>query len=156
MVIWVRSCSRSTLTLTFTWWKQNWRIASQIEVICDKRCNFSLILAQLKLSRVEWIKATATHIEAITLTLRLFQVNLHMNFPMVVLKLTIHQCLTSKLDAHSIFYDHDVVWVQLKLMVSNSADIGTIVLEIIKCEANLVSDFFVIFKPNYLHKIPAS
>ena len=111
MVIWVRSCSRSMLTLTFTWWKQNLRIVSQLEVICDKHCNFSLILAQLKLSRVEWIKATATHIEAMTLTLRLFHVNLHMNFPMVVLKLTIHQCLTSKWDTHGSWCD--VSWVKI-------------------------------------------
>ena len=41
-------------------------------------------------------------------------------------------------------------------MVSNHADNGTIVLEIIKCEANLVSDVFVIFKLDYLHKIPAA
>ena len=41
-------------------------------------------------------------------------------------------------------------------MVSDSADFGTIVLEIIKCGANLVSEFFMffskIFKPNYLKK----
>lgn len=44
-------------------------------------------------------------------------------------------------------------------MVSDSADFGTIVLEIIKCGANLVSEFFMIFlkifKPNYLQIIPA-
>ena len=52
--------------------------------------------------------------------------------------------------------DHDVGWVPLKLMCSDSVDIGTIVLEIIKCGANLVSEFFSIFKPNYLQKIPAA
>ena len=42
-------------------------------------------------------------------------------------------------------------------MVSDPADFGTIVLEIIKCGANLVSDFFMIFSKifevNYLHKM---
>ena len=45
-------------------------------------------------------------------------------------------------------------------MVSDSADFGTIVLEIIKCGANLVSEFFMffskIFKPNYLQRILAA
>ena len=45
-------------------------------------------------------------------------------------------------------------------MVSDSADFGTIVLEIIKCGANLVSEFFMIFlkifKPNYLRVISQS
>ena len=41
-------------------------------------------------------------------------------------------------------------------MVSDSADFGTIVLEIIKCGTNLVSEFFMIFSKifelDYLHK----
>ena len=45
-------------------------------------------------------------------------------------------------------------------MVSDSTDIGTIFLEIIKCGANLVSEFFMffskIFELNYLQRIPAA
>ena len=45
-------------------------------------------------------------------------------------------------------------------MVSDSTDIGTIFLEIIKCGANLVSEFFMIFSKifelNYLQRIPAA
>ena len=46
-------------------------------------------------------------------------------------------------------------------MVSDPADFGTIVLEIIKCGANLVSEFFMIFSKifelNYLHRmLPAN
>ena len=56
--------------------------------------------------------------------------------------------------------DHGMIWVELKSMVSDSTDIGTIFLEIIKCGANLVSEFFMIFSKifelNYLQRIPAA
>ena len=108
-MIWVRTCSRSMLTLSFTWWRQNWKIFSQFELICETRCNFSLVWGESKLSTVERINAIATHIEAMTLTLRLFQVNLHLNFPMAILKLTINQYLTSKLDAHWMWHELSTV-----------------------------------------------
>ena len=110
-MIWVRTCSRSMLTLSFTWWRQNWQIVFQFEVICETHCNFSLISGETKLSRVERINATTTHIEATTLTLRLFQVNLHMKFTMVLLKLTTNQYLVSKLYAHWMW--HELSWVKI-------------------------------------------
>ena len=110
-MIWVRTCSRSMLTLSFTWWRQNWKISSQFEVICETHCNFSLILGETKLSTFERVFAIATHIVAMTSMSRSFLVNVPMNFLMIVLKLNTNQCLTSKWDTHGSWCD--VSWVKI-------------------------------------------
>ena len=58
-----------------------------------------------------------------------------MNFAMVVLNANKSQCLISKILFNQLHIDHGMIWVEFKSMVSDSTDIGTIFLEIIKCGA---------------------